>query len=442
MRLGMALILLPVMLRVLPKEDLGMYYIFLRLIALVPILDFGFSVTVGRCVSYATAGATELKSQGVLPETEIRPPNMGLLWKLLFACRQLYLYLAAITLVILGGFGTYNVALNVNETSVPVLTWVAWILTLAGAILEIYFGWWTVFLRGTNQVLSSARYAAMGALVQLCLAVALLLGGAGLLSFPVASIVGNTLQRYLSRKCCLLFLQESNAPSNADIRPVFSILWPNSWRAGLQFLSVYIGTSVPALIVAKRIGTSAFSGYGISAQIMSICAIVASVWTLVKWPTVGQLNTTRAHEQVRRILRPRLWLQFSTYFVLSIIVVAWGSELLEIIGSRKELLSQYWLLLLCVTVFLDMQFSFWTTLLSLENRIPSLWPTVATNIVSLGLFFFMLRTVEPVAALVWPPLLAGCLFNYWYWLFEGARSLRTTWFAFMFFGEKSAARNP
>lgn len=31
----------------------------------------------------------------------------------------------------------------------------------------------------------------------------------------------------------------------------------------------------------------------------------------------------------------------------------------------------------------DLQFTFWTTLISIENRLPFSWPTVATNVLNL-----------------------------------------------------------
>ena len=47
-RLASGLFLLPLLLRKLPTEDLGMYYVFLRLIALTMIIDFGW---VGKVIA-------------------------------------------------------------------------------------------------------------------------------------------------------------------------------------------------------------------------------------------------------------------------------------------------------------------------------------------------------------------------------------------------------
>ena len=49
------------LLHALSRADLGMYYVFLNLGALLPVVDASLSLTVSRAVSYAMAGATTLQ---------------------------------------------------------------------------------------------------------------------------------------------------------------------------------------------------------------------------------------------------------------------------------------------------------------------------------------------------------------------------------------------
>ena len=53
-RLASGLLLLPLLLNRLPEAELGMYYVFINLYALLPIIDFGFSVSIGRHVILGT----------------------------------------------------------------------------------------------------------------------------------------------------------------------------------------------------------------------------------------------------------------------------------------------------------------------------------------------------------------------------------------------------
>jgi hypothetical protein len=111
------------------------------------------------------------------------------------------------------------------------------------------------------------------------------------------------------------------------------------------------------------------------------------------------------------------------------------------LGSNKEMLPTGWLLALTLSSFLDLQFTTWTTLISMENRLPFLWPTVATNVLSLSLTLALVHfTSLGLGALVLGPLLAWSLFNYWYWPPFATRGMGTTLFRFLFFGPNDAPK--
>jgi hypothetical protein len=92
-----------------------------------------------------------------------------------------------------------------------------------------------------------------------------------------------------------------------------------------------------------------------------------------------------------------------------------------------------WLGLLVLNAFFQMSFTFWTTLLWMQNRIPSFIPTIITQIATLGLLTFLIaRTRMGAVAFILAPLVCGAVFNYWFWWGEGARMLKTTVPGFLF----------
>ena len=50
LRLGAGLLLIPLLMKAVTKEELGLYYIFLGLAQFAFVIDFGFSTTTGRFV--------------------------------------------------------------------------------------------------------------------------------------------------------------------------------------------------------------------------------------------------------------------------------------------------------------------------------------------------------------------------------------------------------
>jgi hypothetical protein len=118
---------------------------------------------------------------------------------------------------------------------------------------------------------------------------------------------------------------------------------------------------------------------------------------------------------------------------MAAVLVLCGPSLLKWFGSGKQMLPPGWLCLMSLDSFLLLQFTFWGTLIFTQNRLPYLWPTVATNVLSFLLSLNLVAfTSLGLEALVLGPLIAGSLFNYWYWPPYAARCVGTTLFRFLF----------
>jgi O-antigen/teichoic acid export membrane protein len=435
-RLLSGIVLLPLVLRELSRADLGMYYVLLSLIALAPIIDFGFGPTIGRFIAYAMGGAKTLQAQGVFKSAEnVDSPNYALLWQLLLTTRILYRYIAIGVFIIMGIWGTYVVEMRIGETSSEFITRLAWGITLMATVFDIYWNWWNTYLLGMNEVRSAARIGLLAMLIRLVVASVLLLSGAGLLSVPIGSLVGSAIWRGLARLKCLALLKNQPRPEKIDIKENLRILWPNSWRLGVQFMSGYLTINANTAICLAVFGLAANAKYGLSVQLLNIAAEMAAVWTNTRWPLITQYQSRHEYLLIRRVLWPRFWLQNITFLILAIGVIFCGPTLLHWLGSGKEMLPAPWLQVLMLYSFLNMQFVMWGTLIATGNRLSYLWPTVATNVLSLALSLALVHfTTWGLGALVLGPLLAGIIFNYWYWPLFAARGIGTTLFRFIFFG--------
>lgn len=433
LRLGSGLLLLPLLLHAVTKEELGVYYMFLAVGQFAVVIDFGFSGTIARFVSYAMSGAEKLSAHGVSAAGGRGQPNWPLLWELLHTTRVLYRLLALGSVALLAALGTPFIAVSVAETPRPALTWLAWGLTVAAAAAELYSSWWNVYLASMNKVGPSNRILVAVYSAKLALSCVLLVFGAGLAAVPVASLASSMLQRILSRRACLQTLGAGEpAGARRRWREHLAVLWPNTWRLGLQLTSRFMATQMTVLICAAVLGTVVTGKLGISVQMFAIVQSMAMVWTGVKWPLVGQLRARNDLAALQRLLWPRVWLQNCSYVLGALAVILLGPEALRWIGTDKEMIASQWLVFLALNGFLETQFQIWGTLISTQNRLPYLWPSVAANLGSLALAVALFYgTALGVGAFVLGPLLTGILFNYWYWPMEGARSIETTLVRFL-----------
>lgn len=450
LRFASGILLLPLLLR-LPEPDFGFYWVLFNLAAMVPLLDMGFAASIDRAIGYAMSGTSGLKSEGMVHHAPVGipdGPNYVLIWRLIMATRSLYRILSIGVLLVLGSWGTFVVSLRVEETSNPQLTWIAWSLTLLSGILEMYSGWWNVFLRGINQVLPATRILVLSYSAKFLLSTILLASGAGLLSVPIAGFISSFLQRSLSRRLTLKWLSKNPvpAPDRDETIKLVKTLWPNSWRTGCHHLSVYLTTSVSTYLCMKYLGLTASGQYGFSLQIVVICQSMASVWIQVKWPLIFQLRSRNALNELRRIARPRIILLYASYLLLAALAAGLGPVILTWLNqnswthSNKSLLPLFWLAPLLINGFLETQFSTWGMFIFAENKIPYLWPVVIGNLVSVvAMIAFLHHTSIGVGAFAFTPLVVGLLFNYWYWPAYSARGIGTTFVRFLL-GDKPLAK--
>ncbi len=431
LRLAIGAFLLPLVLRKLSTEELGMYIILLSLVQLAPVIDFGFSPTIVRFVSYAMGGAETLQAHG-FSKAGTASPNWRLLGQLFFTTRVLYRYMAVIVLIAVGAWGTYLVESRVHDTPYPTVTRVAWVITLVATVADIYSSWAVIFLRGMNHVLLSVQISVAASVVKFVTAAALLLCGGGLISLPLGSLAGSLLQQGLARWQCRKQLGNHLQPEKAQVWENLRIIWPTSWRLGMLTVTSCFTAQANIAICNQVLGLAGNAQYGLSTLLVGVISGMATVWTTVKWQLIGQYRTQHDYAAMARVLWPRFWLQHLTFLILAAGLVLCGPLLLCWFGSGKQMLPLGWLVVMALYYFIELHLSFWVSLISTENRIPFLWPGLATALVGLSFSLILIHfTSLGIGALVLAPLLAGSLFNYWYWPLVGAQSLKTDLFGFL-----------
>lgn len=433
-RLAGVLAVVPLLTR-LPDSDFGFYYLLVSIVAITPLVDFGFAASVERNVSYAMGGAQSLSARGVPEAGGAGAPNFAMLWKLVHTARSFYRGLTVVLLIGLGLPGTWIVSGAAAETAHPQLAWLAWAVALLNAAFEVYSSWWNVVLRGMNRVVAGSRILCLGQALKLGLSCGLLLAGGGVLSIFAAGLISSSVVRALSRWSVLRELprEPGPKPERREVMEVLRTLWPNTWRVGLQWLGNYLAALGVMLICKERFGLSGAGQYGFSLNIATLIQGMALVWVSVKWPLIGQMRSRMELDGIRRVLWSRIWLGMGTFVALSLAALGFTPLLVDFGILKKEVLPAPWFLLLLVSTFLDMKMIVWTTFLSTENRVPSLWPVTATNVIIVALVWLLAEpSLLGLGAFACAPLMAGALFNYWFWPIAGARNLKSSWLRYMF----------
>lgn len=436
LRLGTGIVLLALVSSRFSNTELIVYTTLWQLYTFVVIIDATIGANMVRFFGYAMGGATHLKKTGADFSQNIEGPNYALVNSLMRASKKIYgaFGIVLFILLLVMGASTHWSDLQ-NSDHAPVI-WGAIALTAVAGGLEVYFGWWLATLNGINQVVISSRLATWAQGAKLLIAAALLVGGFGLLAVPIASLISGVALRLFARREVLRILPETCWQENDhNISELIRSIAPMCKKIGAVlagrnlyiFFIFYISQNSPMQIDDRE--TAQFR---ISFMLLTFVASISGTWIQVKWPLINRLRSENRFEEMRRQLFPRFWAGVLTMATGAIFVIAFFELGLGAMIFGKSVLPFALIAPLAINFLLETVFSFWTTLLTTDNRVPSLWPTLAHYLIISGVAFGLVNYGNlGVEALVWTPLIVGCLFNYWYWGFAGSRYLKTDLLRFL-----------
>ena len=101
-----AIIILPIILAYLDKSTLGVWYIFLSVSSLSYLLDFGFSSSLSRNISFVFRGAKEIIKEGSPVLSDNGEIDYNLLRSLLYTSTRTYGRISIILFISLISLGT------------------------------------------------------------------------------------------------------------------------------------------------------------------------------------------------------------------------------------------------------------------------------------------------------------------------------------------------
>ena len=83
---GTALLILPIVLNQLPAKDMAIWYIFMSIQSIVGLIDFGFSPSISKQVSFVYSGVSSLSKEGISDGNTKSELNIALLNDLYKTC--------------------------------------------------------------------------------------------------------------------------------------------------------------------------------------------------------------------------------------------------------------------------------------------------------------------------------------------------------------------
>lgn len=427
LNIGINLLLLPFMVIYLDAPTLGLWFNFAAIGSLVMLLDFGFSITMSRNVSYAWNGATSILKEGHHINKSNTEPNKDLLVKIIMLTRKIYFYIGMIAFLLLITIGTIYIyyiskdSLAIEEYLIP------WFLYISAILLNIFYLYWTPLLKGVNAMKEYYQILSISKLVQLLVTIIFLLLGFGLYGVVIAYVLNVFVSRMLSKlffykfKPIKEFLNPSdfknNKVSNQEMKDIYLTLSKSVYKQGLLSLSNFSIEKSTMIICTIFFGLNVSSKYGLTIQAFSVISTLGNVMFNTTLPKMISLKTKGEIEKAFSIFKDSLKIQALVIVSGSVGIYFLGPFILEVINSKTGLLKSFEIVMLATYVYLfNFQLQF-TNFIIMDNKYPMLTSYIVTALTTiiLSIIFANIFNEIGVAALIFAQLCSLSMFNLWYW---------------------------
>lgn len=355
LRLINLLLLLPVAIRLLPSEELGLWYTMLGITLFAGAMDLGATTTIGRYVSFFLGGAKRISADGGVERAPGADTNFAGIRALLHLCARIFLGLSLPTLLICVGGGIWLCLRHPELMQLPVnvATYIA--LSIA-AIWRMRESYWNAVLFGLNRIRESQTTQITGLLLNYGIAVGGMLAGGGILALAAGQFAMQIVPCLLSRRTANRFLGEPFASTQLepDLVPDVRGIWKPSWRIWLINQASWMNTSGTVLLCSQLTSLAETASYSLCMQLALTVYTFAAATLAAKQPLFSVFMAAGRGKELRRMVFSRMAMTFGLFIIGAAIVVLFFPVFMELVRSQTPALPATLFILLFVAVGLEL----------------------------------------------------------------------------------------
>ncbi len=428
MRVASALIVLPLILRMLPKEEVGLWTIMIGLNSMIYLLDFGFFQTFSRAITYIYSGASTLQKEGFVPVTGSSEISFPLLKGVLRAMNRFYGFVSMLLLVLLATGGIWYInRLLIGFSGDIVNAKIAWFTYGVLLCYQFFTYYYDAALVGRGMIKRSRQIIVFSQSLHVIISSILLLYGVGLISMVIGQTVATIVNRALARNS---FYDSETKKKLANVTSVewatiLKTLFHTAYKNGLASLSWVFTNRMLAIFGALYVPLASMASYGITKQITDITSTIAIAWFFTYYPKLTGEQIKQGLSEVKRIYIKARIIAIAIFIAITFFLFFAGDAVLGFIGSSTFLLPSGLLVLLFVASMLESLTHLSTSVLLSRNEVPHYIAQTITAILSLLFIIITLKyTNAGIFGLIAVPLVVQLFYQHWKWTLKLFRELQ------------------
>jgi O-antigen/teichoic acid export membrane protein len=414
------LLILPLILRMLSEDEIGMNYLMLTIGSLVTLLDFGFAPQFGRNISYIFSGAQELKKEGIIIPKSKSAINYKLLGTMICTAKYVYRILGVIVIFFLLSFGTlyiYTVTDGFLKVNYSLLIWIIFSFS---TFFNIYYSYYISLLSGKGMIMESNKAMMYSKLCYVLLSVILLFFGFGLLGITISGLISPFIHRYFSYKFFftkdLINIINQYKIHRKDIHDLFKTIWFNSKKLGLVTLGAFAISKFSLFIAGLFLSLPVIASYGLMMQITGVLSGLSTTLFITYQPKISFYRIQENSKSLINLFSFSMFVFYLIFLAGSLVFLFAGPSFLELIKSNATLPSLSVLFIYLVVSLLEANHSLFATVILTKNEIPFVKPALISGFfIAIGSYVFLKYTNTGLLGLVL--IQGGCqlVYNNWRW---------------------------
>lgn len=435
------LITLPIILNKLSSNEIALNYLMLTVGSFVTLLDFGFAPQFGRNITYVFSGIQNLKKEGV-DLSDSPDINYSLLATVIVSARFLYKRMALFVLVLLLSFGTYYIYTISNGFTLVNNILVIWFIYCASMFFNVYYAYFSSLLNGKGLVLEHRKSLVYSKFAYVLITISLLYMGLGLMSVVIANFISPFIGRYFCKK--YFFTKDLKSQiytinvTDSEIKKCISTLWFNSRKLGLVYLGNFGISKASFFLAGLYLSMQDIASFGLMTQLVNFIAVISMTISALYQPRIVSLKVKKD----KRLISEFAYTLFVFVFIFSVsslFLILWGNPVITFFKSNAMLPSTSILIIYCIIIFLETNYSIFTSFIVIDNKIPYLKSVLVSGILIVLFSYLILRyTNWGLLGLILAQGIVQLTYNNWKWPYTVCYELNINYFKLIGIGKKEA----
>lgn len=438
--IGAGILILPIILRLLPSELLGIWYIFLTIAGFTQMLDFGFSPIFSQNTAYLFSGATKLRECGIDNQSErLDTPNYPLLKQLIILMKKFYASVSMGVMVILLTLGSWYIYQQIDHSPAYREVMIAWCIYIISVVLNFYYSYYSALLTGRGFIKENNQLIIITRFSYIFLATVGLLLGYGLIAVASANLFSNLINRILA--VCFFYKQGLRAILRNTVQStdkLFPIVWFNAKKFGISNIGGFLAQRSNLLFISMFLSLESVASYGLTLNLINILAGISPLYLRSHLPEIFKDRIENNVPEIRRIFGESILVNYVVYLTGAILLLTLGPYCLELFHSKTQILPTNIIGIMLIIQFLETNHSMAASLLTTRNEVPFLKASLVSGLTIAIFTLLSLRyTNWGITGVI---ILSGAVqlsYNNWKWPLMVCRELHKNYFQLVGIGYTS-----